>query len=749
MAENAGEDSSRTREEIRGAVDGDAKLVFRTGASRGRVLVIEKDRLSIGRDGQADIVIADDLVSARHAVLSSDPDDPSHYWIRDSGSKNGTFLNGRRLDRPVLLRDGDVFCLARAGPEIQLTYGEPSLPSLVATTTAKFVRARSIESAVREIFPSRKGVGLVSASGVREIVDCRLEDHTRRVRRRALLVFVASLVILGAGGVAWLRSLVNSPDVRLVVQLHPIYGNVFRSYKDHPVGRIEIINEGNVTLEDIQVEFDLYSTVRGERRELLLERFVRVVSEVSPASSRGVEVTPAISNEILSSTDQDVTAEVRLSIGDEVLASRTQALLVYGRHVFSWKNPERIAALIYTEDPLVLSFVNAVWRARPALSGDEFPPRNVTSAIGLLTALAERGLRYLDDPQTPSSVAADSTVHDRIKLPGETLDDGTGDCDDLSVLCCSLLKAVGVSTAFLVDDDHVLFMFDSGVASTTPEDSPFAPESVVAWRGRLWIPVETTKLTESSAGFAAAWAAAWKYKEAVEGEKVEIVDIQSAWRDYRPLPPEAQPRFGSSEQLREWVREDLSEKISAALEEIRGDYLERILKSKVERIREELDGPEREQQIGLVLARAGLYSQARKVLEQAIFGGPMPSRREGVLAWKEEVRLDTAALLSDLALSIALGAGGDDSAAQLGLAAACFELALRGVPDDFPEKAEMMLQLSLILRERGDLQEAGVWSAAAFRLDPSVRRTYLDLTRRRGPVAGRRQRVNAYLKRAL
>ena len=31
----------------------------------------------------------------------------NEFWLADLGSSNGTFLNGRRVSQPMLLRDGD------------------------------------------------------------------------------------------------------------------------------------------------------------------------------------------------------------------------------------------------------------------------------------------------------------------------------------------------------------------------------------------------------------------------------------------------------------------------------------------------------------------------------------------------------------------------------------------------------------------------------------------------------------------
>ncbi|MEU7069758.1 FHA domain-containing protein [Streptomyces narbonensis] len=51
--------------------------------------------IRIGRAPDNDVVVADLVVSRRHAELRARPD--GTYWIHDLGSHNGTFLNGRRV----------------------------------------------------------------------------------------------------------------------------------------------------------------------------------------------------------------------------------------------------------------------------------------------------------------------------------------------------------------------------------------------------------------------------------------------------------------------------------------------------------------------------------------------------------------------------------------------------------------------------------------------------------------------------
>ncbi|MCU0664834.1 MAG: sigma 54-interacting transcriptional regulator [Myxococcota bacterium] len=65
---------------------------------------------AIGRSAQATVCISDDRVSSWHARVGG----VNHeYWIEDTGSRNGTYLNGRRIEGRATLQTGDVIRLGR------------------------------------------------------------------------------------------------------------------------------------------------------------------------------------------------------------------------------------------------------------------------------------------------------------------------------------------------------------------------------------------------------------------------------------------------------------------------------------------------------------------------------------------------------------------------------------------------------------------------------------------------------------
>jgi pSer/pThr/pTyr-binding forkhead associated (FHA) protein len=68
--------------------------------------------VTVGRAPDNGIVLPDDCVSHHHARLERYD---GEWWLSDLGSRNGTFLNGIPISKPVPVADGDVITLGQLG----------------------------------------------------------------------------------------------------------------------------------------------------------------------------------------------------------------------------------------------------------------------------------------------------------------------------------------------------------------------------------------------------------------------------------------------------------------------------------------------------------------------------------------------------------------------------------------------------------------------------------------------------------
>ncbi|MBQ6520994.1 MAG: FHA domain-containing protein [Anaerolineaceae bacterium] len=108
-----------------------AKMVLLLKSSMGinvseNMINLVKDKYSIGRDARNDIFLNDIFISRFHAEVYRDA--RGRWYLHDMNSKNGTFLNGEKLDsNPVFLNAGDVISIAK---KVEFIYGHEIMNDL-------------------------------------------------------------------------------------------------------------------------------------------------------------------------------------------------------------------------------------------------------------------------------------------------------------------------------------------------------------------------------------------------------------------------------------------------------------------------------------------------------------------------------------------------------------------------------------------------------------------------------------------
>ena len=188
-----------------------------SGARAGQHERFGKSVIAIGRHPLSDLrfdIESDRDVSSRHAEIRVVT---GRVLLRDSGSTNGTFVNGRRLEGEWELREGDVVSFGAEGPRVEFRIveeGETALSALGSRLSAaapgrpgatarpegsaesREPRAESGSAAERSLRTTRPRV----TTGERIAVAVR--EHTRALRRT--LYALALLVVAGIGGAWWL-----------------------------------------------------------------------------------------------------------------------------------------------------------------------------------------------------------------------------------------------------------------------------------------------------------------------------------------------------------------------------------------------------------------------------------------------------------------------------------------------------------------------------------------------------------------
>ena len=89
--------------------EGTALLISTRGAVSGSRYLLDEDKVTVGRDSRADILLDDSTVSRSHAVFIRAN---GVFTVVESGSLNGTYVNRQRVER-AQLKNGDEIMIGK------------------------------------------------------------------------------------------------------------------------------------------------------------------------------------------------------------------------------------------------------------------------------------------------------------------------------------------------------------------------------------------------------------------------------------------------------------------------------------------------------------------------------------------------------------------------------------------------------------------------------------------------------------
>jgi len=179
------------------------------GADRGRELEFEQDLIRIGRMPDSDVNFDPEVdldASGRHAEIRNED---GRYLLIDTGSRNGTWLNGQRIKHAALSR-GDEIEFGRGGPklEIESVQGAPSSREPTRRMTGRPKSrdprfdplAMPVTTATRLDELKAGGAHAALLGGSPDASASSAHRHSRRANNR-LLWIAAALVLVAALGV--------------------------------------------------------------------------------------------------------------------------------------------------------------------------------------------------------------------------------------------------------------------------------------------------------------------------------------------------------------------------------------------------------------------------------------------------------------------------------------------------------------------------------------------------------------------
>ena len=122
------------------------------GKNDGREIKISVPEFIIGRGEQAHLRPASDMVSRKHCAVKIRD---GKVFIEDLGSRNGTFVNGKAIEKPHLVQIGDTLRVGRLQFEVVLDHAKPGnknpkIENVVDAASRTKARSGSIEEDVTD-----------------------------------------------------------------------------------------------------------------------------------------------------------------------------------------------------------------------------------------------------------------------------------------------------------------------------------------------------------------------------------------------------------------------------------------------------------------------------------------------------------------------------------------------------------------------------------------------------------------------
>jgi hypothetical protein len=292
-------------------------------------------------------------------------------------------------------------------------------------------------------------------------------------------------------------------------------------YKDNPAAAIRITNNEPNGITDLNIS-------------LFMERYMgqpepfALIKRLESGESADVPVT-ALFNEVMLDLTENVNANGQLlidylSLGSKKTNSFTIQMPIYHRNAMSWDDDRRAASFVSARDPAAKLFARYIASIVSKQLRTDIPA-NVQYALALFEALQVYGINYVIDPASSfAELSTDASALDSLNYPYQTLFYRGGDCDDLSILFCSLLEVLGIETAFVTVPGHIYAAFDTG-------DSEWRTDNLISQEGRFWMPVEITVPAEGFTRAVRIGEREWR----TAGEEGRLYPMQASWAIYPPV----------------------------------------------------------------------------------------------------------------------------------------------------------------------------------------------------------------------
>jgi tetratricopeptide (TPR) repeat protein len=339
-------------------------------------------------------------------------------------------------------------------------------------------------------------------------------------------------------------------------------------YAKNPIGSMTLTNTDRHSVTELQVSFFQAGYMDSPTP-------TGSIQELKPGQSIEIPLIASFNQEVFRTEGiTPLTGEVLVSYKSRGRAAEQRQSVSYDLHdktAITWDDDRKAAAFITPSDSALRNYASFI---RQACKEQLIPAwsESLQLAVQVFHALCEIGCLYQADPALPFTwVQGHPEVVDSISLPRDTLKRITGDCDDLTVLYCSLLEAAGTETAFITVPGHIYAAFNTGVPVQEFRRIHRERGMTIPLVGKLWVPVEVTLIGKT--GFLEAWrrgAEVWRRHEDTP-EKRGFYPTRICQQIYRPVglkETDLGLQYGRKEAIREGFQRDMEQLSEDAIRDL-------------------------------------------------------------------------------------------------------------------------------------------------------------------------------------
>ena len=309
----------------------------------------------------------------------------------------------------------------------------------------------------------------------------------------------------------------------LEFETQPLFPIFYAHYDTNNFGKISFTNIEKNAITDVEVS-------------VFIEQFMSVpkvianYDRIQSGQDFSADLTAFLNESIMNQMQKQMT-DAQISITYKSLGQKNEYqerffLQTLTRNSMSWEDDRRAAAFVSAKDGTVQRFARQITLAlkdRP--NGTD----TYSYASAIFDVLKAYGINYVVDPTSVFSTS-DTVVVDFLQFPYQTLLYHGGDCDDLSILNCSLFEALGIQTAFITIPGHIYMAYDSGL-SQSQANRIYGNNKYIVQDGKVWIPLEITVPQDSFELALKLGLREWnKY-----ADDHKLIPVHEAWTEFKPV----------------------------------------------------------------------------------------------------------------------------------------------------------------------------------------------------------------------